>query len=68
MEPLSIALIGVIGTAVVGAGYFKINGRKSVSKEDHETLCKARLTPIRNDLGEIKGDVKDILKLVGGSG
>ena len=66
MEPLSIALVGVLGTIAVGAGYFKINGRKAVSKEDHETLCKARLTPIRNDLTEIKGDVKEVIKLVGG--
>jgi hypothetical protein len=66
VELLSIALLGVLGTITVGAGYFKINGRKNVTKEDHETLCNARLTPMRTDLKTIKGDVKDILKIVGG--
>lgn len=66
MEPLSIALLGILGTAVVGTGWWKINGRKAMTKDNHETICKARLTPMRDDLKTIKKDVKDILKYIRG--
>jgi hypothetical protein len=72
-DPLTIALGGAIVTIVVATGYFKAKKINHVNKIDHEVLCTARLTPIREDLVIIKTDIKEtredireILTKVGG--
>ena len=54
-----LSLVVILGTTVVNG---RINGRANVSKEEHEKLCSARLSPLHTDIAEIKKDVKDILK------
>ena len=65
MTPVEVGLLSVVvalGSVVVTT---KVNGKNKLTKNDHETLCTARMNPLRKDITEIKADVKELLKLGG---
>jgi DnaJ-domain-containing protein 1 len=38
------------------------NGDGCISRSDHDRECELKLTPLRDDIAEIKRDVKELLK------
>ena len=66
MTPIEVGLLSIVVALGSVIGTSKINGRNKLTKNDHETLCTARITPMREDITEIKADVKDLLLILGG--
>jgi len=66
MTPIEVGLLSIVVALGSVIGTSKVNGRNKLTKNDHETLCSARMTPLHEDITEIKKDVKELIKLNGG--
>ena len=66
MTPVEVGLLSIVVALGSIIGTSKVNGKNKLTKNDHETLCTARMDPLREDITEIKADVKELLKLNGG--
>ena len=66
MTPVEVGLLAVVVSLGSIIGTSKVNGKNKLTKNDHETLCSARMDPLREDITTIKKDVKELLKLNGG--